>query len=85
MSNSPVLTPCQSQTEIQTDSPDIQTLTPIDNTSISEKTDLSISLKVDDRTSSMSCHVDENNENEAVCKRFNLNENIFLINNKLLR
>jgi hypothetical protein len=61
MSNSSVLTSRDSQTEIITDS------TLIDDTSISDKLDIPILLKSDDPTSSISSHVDENNENEAVC------------------
>jgi len=67
MSNSPISTQDHSQTEIVKDSLDVQTSTLIDDTSISEKLDLPILLKSDDRTNSISSHVDENNENEAVC------------------
>lgn len=75
MSNSPVPTPRHSQTEILSESPTIRTSTPIADTSISEKTDLSQILKTDDLlkteetdTSSTPSHADENIENEAVGK-----------------
>jgi hypothetical protein len=66
MSNSPIPTPRQSQTEIVTGTPDIRTSTPNADSSISENANVPILIKSDDRTSSMSSHVDENNENEAV-------------------
>jgi hypothetical protein len=72
MSNSPIPTPRQSQREIVTNSPDVRTSTPLENTSISDKNDLPVLAKSNDRTSSMSSHVDENNENEAVCRNFEL-------------
>jgi len=66
MSNSPIPTPRHSQTEIVTGSPDVQISTSVENTTIIEKPDIPILLKSDDKISSMSSHVDENNENEAV-------------------
>jgi hypothetical protein len=65
MSDSPIPISRQDEAEIINESPDIQTLTSIDETSILEKADLPILLKSDEQTSS---HVDENNENEAVRK-----------------
>ncbi len=65
MSDSPIPISRQDEAEIINESPDIQTLTSIDETSILEKADLPILLKSDELTSS---HVDENNENEAVRK-----------------
>ena len=72
MSNSPVITPRQSQTEILTD---VQTSTPIDAPALIETNDQPdlfkaddqpVLIKADDRTSSITSHIDENNENEAV-------------------
>jgi hypothetical protein len=71
MSDSPVPTPRQNESEILTKSPDIQTSTSIVDTSIVEKDDLPILVKADDRTSSITSHVDENNENDAVCELTN--------------
>jgi hypothetical protein len=65
MSDSPIPISRQDEAEIINESPDIQTLTSIDETSILEKADLPILLKSGELTSS---HVDENNENEAVRK-----------------
>lgn len=66
MSNIPVQTPEQIQTGIVTDSADVRKSTVVDDGSISENDDLSILLKSDDRNNSISSHVDENNENDAV-------------------
>ncbi|CAF0880645.1 unnamed protein product [Adineta ricciae] len=66
MADSHVPTPRESQTEILTKVPDVQTSTPITDASISEKVDLSNVLKEDEILNSMASHVDENNENEAV-------------------
>jgi hypothetical protein len=71
MSNSPEPTPRHSQTEILIKSTDVRTPTPIADTSISDKTDLPSLLKADEMaTNSTTSHVDENNENEAVCKKY---------------
>jgi len=65
MSDSPIPISRQDEAEMIKESPDIQTLTSIDETSILEKADLPILVKSDEQTNS---HVDENNENEAVRK-----------------
>ena len=66
MSDSPVPTSRQSETEMISASPGVRISTPIDEASISEKNDLPILFEPNDRKSSVSSHVDENNENEAV-------------------
>jgi hypothetical protein len=73
MSDSPIPISRENETEIiKESSPEIQTLTSIDEQSIiSDKTDLTILYKSDERTNSMSSHIDENNENEAVCNILN--------------
>lgn len=69
MTTSPVSTPRHSQTEIVTDLPVIQEPILIESGSISERNDVPDLLKSDDQTSLISCHGDENNENEAVSDR----------------
>jgi hypothetical protein len=80
MSNSPIPTPRQSQTEIVTGTPDVRTSTPLADTSTLETANLPILIKSDDRTNSMSSHVDENNENEAVCISFHIKDNQVIAN-----
>jgi proton-coupled amino acid transporter len=63
MADSPIPISRQGETEMIKESSDIQTSTPREDISISEKDNLPILDKSDERTSS---HVDENNENEAV-------------------
>ncbi|CAF1028316.1 unnamed protein product [Adineta steineri] len=71
MTNSPVPIRRQSQTEILTESTNIRTSTPIFNTLISEKFDLSNSLKVNEAlNNSTTSHVDENIENDAIAPLF---------------
>jgi hypothetical protein len=65
MADSPIPISRQDETEMIKESSDIQTSTPREDISISEKDNLPILDKSDEQTSS---HVDENNENEAVCK-----------------
>ena len=66
MADSPVPISCQNEAEMIKESPDLCTSTPIDEGSISEKSNLPILFKPAERTCSMSSHIDENNENEAV-------------------
>ncbi|CAF4883088.1 unnamed protein product [Rotaria sp. Silwood1] len=63
MSNSPVLKSRHSEIELLVESPDIQTSP---NTSISENINDPSLLIANDLTDSISSHIDENNENEAI-------------------
>ena len=68
MSSSPIPTPRENQAEIFALSPDIRKSPSADETSIADITDLPVLYKPDERKASVASHIDENNENEAVCQ-----------------